>query len=1171
MLRSVTRRVGGVLLRSAHPVRFLASFFFFHSPTWSRGIQEIAMVTWLTSRRRCVRPACILALTVLALSVTPRPAAAQGNTGQISGRVTDDSGGVLPGVTVTATHTSTGLVRTATTNEAGQYTLAALPVGAYRVDVVLQGFRSFARENITLQVNASLVIDPVLQVGQVAETVTVVAQSSEVDVEMRGVGVGTVVEQERILELPIAGRQVNDLITLSGAAVQVDQSPSWGMATGVNISVAGASRFGVAYMLDGATNTNRFDQTGMPTPFPDALQEFRISTSTQEASTGRASGASVNAVTRSGTNQFSGNLFWFGRDARFNARRADAAPTQKNDGLRRHQPGGSFGGPIVQNRIFFFAGYQSTVLHQEPTDTLSVVPTQAMLNGDWSAFNRCFNPAWRDADFADGFVDPSRYNSAARALAARLPTAQNECGEIRWGTPVERHDKQTVARIDYQHSESQSFFGRYMATLQDQDVQFQEENLLTASAGAAGFHDKAHSLVIGHTWVLGPTALASTRVAYNRITVNKLGSRFFNPEDVGIDQWTSVPNHFILTVQNAFSIGSGPTALRQMWQDQFQIGSDISKTMGNHQFTVGGQWERAQVTSVAHTRGVGGITVNSTFTGNAIGDFMLGRLSDIRQAMPTTLSPYQNYVSLYAQDDWRIAPNLTFNYGLRWEPYIPMVWRDDPPGSGIRMYNFSVDAFKAGQKSVVFPNAPAGFTYPSQSPDGSGPADFEGAAAVPARWNKLAPRVGVSWDPTGSGRTSVRAGYGIANDLVELQALLNATNVSPWVGDTIYRNGTLDQPWAGLPGGNPFPFDWHTDPKFISDSVFIPFGADLDTARVQNWNVGVQQQFAGRWLGSVSYIGNHTTGLWNTTAVNGSVLLTPSSHPGLFTGADTCVLEGVAYTPCNQVANINQRRELRLWAAENNPALLADARLFTNIDEYRSDSTSDYHGMLTSLRGDLGLMNLNANYTLSKCMTDRTNVGVSNPNQTFHRGRDRQHCASDRRHLFNLTAVFNAPELSGGTLGMLASNWRVATIYRFTSGAPHSIVSGADRALSGLAGQTVDQVSEDVYQDTSGELGSQYLNRDAFAIPALGTYGNTDFNAFRGPSFWTFDVALSRIFDIVATHRVELRVEAFNVLNTVQPNDQNVAAMFNLSSPNFGRITSVRDPRIFQFAVKYIF
>ena len=171
--------------------------------------------------------------------------------------------------------------------------------------------------------------------------------------------------------------------------------------------------------------------------------------------------------------------------------------------------------------------------------------------------------------------------------------------------------------------------------------------------------------------------------------------------------------------------------------------------------------------------------------------------------------------------------------------------------------------------------------------------------------------------------------------------------------------------------------------------MFIPFGADLDMSYVQSWNVSVQQQFASRWLASVSYLGSRSSDLWNTTAVNPSLILSPATHPGLFTGPDTCVLEGRTFSPCNSTANINERRELRLWAAQNNPALLNDARLFTNIDEYRSDSTANYHGMLTSFQGEIANVNLNANYTLSKCMSDRVNLGVSNPNQTFHQGRDR--------------------------------------------------------------------------------------------------------------------------------------------------------------------------------------
>src|SRR5688572_24869521 len=316
----------------------------------------------------------VVACMALMLSFHASAAVGQVATGQISGRVIDTSGAVLPGVDITATQTNTGITRTTVTIESGQYSFPSLPLGQYRISAALQGFRTFVPEGITLQVNANLVVDATLTLGEMNETITVTARPSDVAVETRSMAVASVVQREQILELPLPARDVTNLIMSAGAAVQVDRSPSWGMATGVNIAVAGGQRFGVAYLLDGAEHTNRFDQTGMPMPFPDSLQEFRVSTSTQDAGTARASGASVNAVTRSGTNQFHGDLFWFGRHSAFNAQKADAT---RDDGLKRNQPGFTLGGPIASNRLFFFQGYQSTILDQAPSDTLSIVPTQA--------------------------------------------------------------------------------------------------------------------------------------------------------------------------------------------------------------------------------------------------------------------------------------------------------------------------------------------------------------------------------------------------------------------------------------------------------------------------------------------------------------------------------------------------------------------------------------------------------------------------------------------------------------------------------------------------------------------------------------------------------------------------------------------------------------------------
>ena len=299
------------------------------------------------------RVVSVLSLALLALMLTCTFAWAQA-TASISGTARDQSGGLLPGVTITVTHADTGATRTTVSNESGAYALPNLALGPYRLEAALQGFNSFTQASIVLQVNSNPVINPVLGVGAVSEQIQVTAAATLVDT--RTVGVATVVESQRILELPLNARQVTQLITLSGVAVQTAASPGYGMNTGVRISVAGGNDFGVTYTLDGAPNSNVHDGTGLHLPFPDALQEFRLTTGAQDASSGLRSGASVSAVTRSGTNVLHGSLFEFNRDSRFNA--ADFFTGQK-DGLKRNQFGGTVGGPIKRTRSSFLPGIKA--------------------------------------------------------------------------------------------------------------------------------------------------------------------------------------------------------------------------------------------------------------------------------------------------------------------------------------------------------------------------------------------------------------------------------------------------------------------------------------------------------------------------------------------------------------------------------------------------------------------------------------------------------------------------------------------------------------------------------------------------------------------------------------------------------------------------------------------
>src|ERR1051325_7751413 len=319
-----------------------------------------------------------LCIGLFALFVTCGSLSAQG-TAQISGAVQDSSGAVLPGAEITATQTDTGFSRATITNETGRYVLPNLPVGPYKLEASLPGFRTFAQTGIVLQVSTSPTINITLEVGQVSEQVEVQANTSLV--ETRSVSVGSVMETARIMELPLNGRNAQELVLLNGAAQQVAPQGGYTVAGRLTISAAGSFGTSLDYMLDGARHVDPFDGLSLALPFPDALAEFKTEIGGQQASAGKS--GLVSAVTKSGTNQFHGDLFEFVRNDLFNARNYFAI---KNSTLKRNQFGGTLGGPILKNKLFFFGGYQGTTLRQDPSDIRSFVPTPAMIAGDFTAF-----------------------------------------------------------------------------------------------------------------------------------------------------------------------------------------------------------------------------------------------------------------------------------------------------------------------------------------------------------------------------------------------------------------------------------------------------------------------------------------------------------------------------------------------------------------------------------------------------------------------------------------------------------------------------------------------------------------------------------------------------------------------------------------------------------------
>jgi hypothetical protein len=1100
---------------------------------------------------RCFRNFSICAL-ILLLTVVSAWAQA---TAQLSGTVRDDSGGVLPGVTVTVTQVDTGAMRTAVTNESGTYVLSNLPLGPYRLEAMLQGFRAYAQTGIVLQVGASPVINVVLGVGELAETVTVEAATPLVDVQ--SAGISEVVDNERIVELPLNGRNAAMLVLMVGAAVNTgDVSGQRNRADSVAISVAGGLRTGVAYVLDGAMHNDPYDNTNMPFPFPDALQEFSVATGGLSAQNGMHSGASVNAVTKSGTNSIHGNLFEFLRDHRFNATDAFASRGEDgkkaSDGLIRNQFGGTLGGPVVRDKLFFFGAYQGTITRQTPASYVGFVPTAAMLAGDFTALAspacNAGRPVTLRAPFVNNQINPAQFSQPAVKVAQHLPVSTDPCGEIRYSVPLDNNDSQAVVRLDHQWSANHSIFGRYIDTFERRlPTLSRTGNILTVRREfGANKRARARSIAFGDTQVFGSNTVNAFRVTVNR-TSNRLNDppdEFFDASDIGVKLHSYVPGVIGLAVTNAFTISGGNSVKVRIDNEAYQVANDLSVVRGRHQMSFGGNMSYWTVDSEDNARAAGDFNFNGQATGLPLADFMTGQTSLVRHGAPGVLLMNQLYMGLYAQDTWRTTDRVTLNAGLRWEPFF---------GQNIEngaISNFVLDNFRQGVTTTRFQNAPAGLIYPGD------PGFPKGKAGMNKQWRNFSPRGGVAWDVTGDGRTAVRSSYGLNYDFPSAVYLYIAASASPFANRVELSAVPFEDPYRNVPGGDTHPLS--SNPPF--DAQFPGFGAygvmdpDINSARVQSWNVTIERQLGAVWQVSASYLGNYADRLWGQVHVN----------PGNFMGLGPCTIHGQSFPSCTVTGNVDRRRTLYL----ENPVA---GQWLGPVVRYADVGTQNYRGLKLSFRrrDDNGL-SLSGNYTISRCEADTEVSGsfgqfangyLDPTNPSFDRG----NCSQSRTHIGNVTLGAQSPRFANAALRALASDWRISGIVNATSGSWLTVTTGRDIAGTGIAAQRVDQVLDDPYGDKSV---NNYLNAAAFAYPAAGTLGNHRNFSVEGPGFWTVNLALSRLVTIATQQTLELRVEVFNLLNNF--NWGNPAT--NLDAGTFGRITTqTGEPRIMQFGIKYGF
>jgi Carboxypeptidase regulatory-like domain/TonB dependent receptor-like, beta-barrel len=1078
--------------------------------------------------------------SVLIMFLAVSPAFGQAvATVQISGTVQDSSGAVIPEARVTATQTQTGFSRSATSGTSGNYVIPQLPVGSYQLSVEKAGFKGFVQKGIELQVGDNPRIDVALEVGAIEQQIEVHASAQMVQTEQTSVS--SVIDQRRIVQLPLNGRQATQLIILAGAATA---SRNGGLATSknypssVSISVAGGMGNGTNYLMDGADNEDAFSNVNQPFPFPDALQEFSVQTSTLSTRYGLHPGATVNVVTKSGTNQYHGALFEFVRNGALNARNFFAST---HDSLKRNQFGGTIGGPIVNGKLFFFAGYQATRNRQNPPESLAIVPTAAMLAGDFSAAEsaQCQTAGARtliDPNTGLAFsptnqIDPLRFSAPAVALATQyLPTTTDPCGRIRFGVPTTGDEDQIIGRIDWTKNDKHTIFGRYFIADYRNPAVFDGKNLLPTTR--AGVVDRSQNFVLGDTYTLSPSTVNSLHLRFSRTRIDRgAAPNLINPTDLGVNINSLVPNFIDISLSGNFRLGCGVCAPGFFNDNSYQVADDVDYVRGNHQFAFGGAYFKNQLNWLANTLSNGQFVFNGQFTGDSLVDFLLGRLSSVGRGGPLAVALRQNVIGLYAQDTWQARPNLTVNFGVRWEPLLPEY---DKNGIGV---HFDHGSFTAGQNSTVYDNAPPGFFYYG---DAGIPKSFTNK-----QMGNFAPRLGLAWHPRSNSNTVVRASYGIFYHQPMLYFIERFSQMSPY-GDLV----TLLDPTGGFAdplqqlGGDffPLPYPPQKDAFFVDSGSFISMPLNVHEMYVQQWNLVVQRQIGPNWLVSASYIGNKSTHIWDQTEANPATYIPGSSTVG----------------------NTNQRRRLFL----ENPAANAGA-LVGSIALLDDGANANYNGLIVSVNHRFNQrFSAMANWTWSHCLGEGENQNdlafpqYQNPD---NRAPEYGNCLFDHRHIFNTSFLYSTPSDWGNPwAGKILRNWELSTIVSMYSGDWLTANSGRDNSRTGVGNDRPDVSGP---SRLSSRTINQFFDTSVFTQNALGTFGNAGRSTVLGPAFVNFDLGVSRRLKIRERSNVEIRSEFFNVFNHTNFNDPSTT----LTSSNFGRLTSSADPRILQFSLKVHF
>ncbi|HKN76114.1 MAG TPA: carboxypeptidase regulatory-like domain-containing protein [Candidatus Acidoferrum sp.] len=1159
--------------------------------------------------------------------------------GSISGTVTDSSGAVVAKANVTATNTDTGFHQTIATDEKGFYSFPNLPIGHYELEVTSTAFRPYRRTGIVIDPNSAMTVDAILAVGGTSDAVTVV--ENRLHVETTSTQNGEVITGEQITTVPLNGRSFTDLLTLQtgvapatsitsetvqdvGASVL---SPSGDLNPGT-ISINGQREFANSFIVNGSDVQEDVNMGAAIVPNLDSIAEFRILTNNFDAEYGEFSGGQINVVTKSGSNAFHGDAFEFLRNTNLDARNY-FSPTRGT--FDQNQFGGTFGGPIRKDKIFFFGDYQGTRSTQgvdtgqipvpslqDRTGNLSdlassfvtidangkTVPTT--VSGSYfanllsqklgyavSAGEPYYTAGCTSATcvFPGAVIPQSAWSAPATNLLKYIPSPNNANGTFATSASnLTLRDDKGAYRMD-----ANTRWGLLSAYyFLDDWSQNNPYPMAQGGANVPGFNalylGRAQLLDLGDTKTINATTVNEFHFSYLR-NANDLGKPVggvgVSLASQGFEVGQGTPGIVPLSPKtegvesvgfNSFTIGTNTNELNQTG-NTFQWLDNFSKVIGTHTIKAGGEFHYDQINVNAIAQFNGSFLFFGTETGSDFADFLLGIPSQYNQSQLQAFYGRNKYLGLYAQDSWRATRSLTLNYGLRWDRIEP--WYEK--------YN-QIATFVPGQQSVVFPGAPAGILYPT---DPGVPRTL-----APPGNRDFAPRIGLAYSPSatgngmlarilgGPGKTSIRASYGMFYTAIEALTIGVMSANAPY--GTTYTSPApplFATPFvtaaSGQNLGQVFPVTLaplnssasHPDSN-IDWSQFEPITGLPNyptTNRIpytEEYMLSLERGFGANTVLSLNYVGTQGHRLLVLEEAN-------PGNPALCLQLSDPANLAPGQVPCGPFGE-----DTTYTTSTGTVYNGTRGPLGSNFGSNANQSTignSNYNALQITLRHTSKRLNVLAGYTFSKSQDQSSNLGEEvNP---LDPSLSKALSAFDVKHNFVVSYSYQIPvEKLFRATNRWTEGWELSGITRFSSGLPVTLVNFGDNSLLGSEPNGINNFGVDEPDYSGGPLdlnhnprnGLSYFNTSQFSENALGSPGTARRRFFYGPGMDNYDMALLKNVRLNEAKSLQFRIEAFNVFNHAQFFGPQ-AVDGNIDSSTFGQVVSAAPPRLIQLGAKFFF